>query len=872
MVRLATCNLAQHAMDFEGNEQRIRRSIREAKAGGARYRLGPELEITGYGCEDHFLENDTFRHSWQVLASILRDATLTKDIVCDIGMPVIHRGVRYNCRVFCLNSQIILIRPKMYMANDGNYREHRYFTPWRNGRRNETFNLPKLVTSVRGQTTCPFGIFAIDFTDASVAAETCEELFTPRSPHIMLGLNGVDIVTNGSGSHHQLRKLNTRVDLIKSATAKCGGAYLYANQQGFDGGRLYFDGCAMIVVNGSVRSFGHQFAVEEVQVVMANVDVDAIRSYRASISSRGDQAAEVDAMPRVVVDDFALGGSVHLVETPPTTVRTYKPAEEIGLGPACWLWDYLKRSGAGGFFLPLSGGADSASTCAIVGIMCHLVVDAIERGDKGVLEDARRVARQTPRDRERLMKRLESARAALKDAASPSKTYAEERVRKASALLKTLDVEYVPRDPREFCRRIMHTAYMGTKNSGNETRTRAIRIADQVGTFHIDCKVDDIVDGVDACYRKTTAYLRTQVDRRADDVIGGIPIDSSPGFRHEKRMCWQEDLALQNVQARSRMVYSYYLAQMLSTPAIRDRGYILVLGSANVDEAIFGYYTKYDCSAADLNPIGGVCKTDLKMFLKWAGRTYDWPALLETEKAPPSAELRPGQESQTDEDDMRLTYAELSQLGRLRKIHRMGIYSMTKRLIDVWGQQETLSRLDLSAEGAAEIANRGEDVRQALARIFDVDASVLRDVEIDVVSNELRITATLCCDHDSTHEHVHIHVHGVVESLKKSGDQVYLDDRTGFVVKGGIVRRTQRPMTPTEVRDKVKRFYTMHMRNRHKMTTLTPSYHAESYSPDDNRFDLRPFCYNLPMTHQWDDVERLVRAAQRRVDAKANGN
>lgn len=28
-------------------------------------------------------------------------------------------------------------------------------------------------------------------------------------------------------------------------------------------------------------------------------------------------------------------------------------------------------------------------------------------------------------------------------------------------------------------------------------------------------------------------------------------------------------------------------------------------GSANVDEALRGYYTKYDCSAADINPIGG---------------------------------------------------------------------------------------------------------------------------------------------------------------------------------------------------------------------------------------------------------------------------
>ena len=28
-----------------------------------------------------------------------------------------------------------------------------------------------------------------------------------------------------------------------------------------------------------------------------------------------------------------------------------------------------------------------------------------------------------------------------------------------------------------------------------------------------------------------------------------------------------------------------------------------VLGSANVDEALRGYMTKYDCSSADINPI-----------------------------------------------------------------------------------------------------------------------------------------------------------------------------------------------------------------------------------------------------------------------------
>ena len=59
-----------------------------------------------------------------------------------------------------------------------------------------------------------------------------------------------------------------------------------------------------------------------------------------------------------------------------------------------------------------------------------------------------------------------------------------------------------------------------------------------------------------------------------------------------------EDLALQNIQARLRMVLSYLLAQLL--PWVRGRdGFLLVLGSANVDEGLRGYLTKYDCSSSD---------------------------------------------------------------------------------------------------------------------------------------------------------------------------------------------------------------------------------------------------------------------------------
>ena len=67
-----------------------------------------------------------------------------------------------------------------------------------------------------------------------------------------MGLDGVEIFSNGSGSHHELRKLHKRIDLIRSCTAKVGGVYLYSNLIGCDGERVYYDGCCLIALNGEV--------------------------------------------------------------------------------------------------------------------------------------------------------------------------------------------------------------------------------------------------------------------------------------------------------------------------------------------------------------------------------------------------------------------------------------------------------------------------------------------------------------------------------------------------------------------------------------------------------------------------------------------
>jgi NAD+ synthase (glutamine-hydrolysing) len=81
------------------------------------------------------------------------------------------------------------------------------------------------------------------------------------------------------------------------------------------------------------------------------------------------------------------------------------------MGPACWLWNYLRRLGAGGFFLPLSGGADSAATCAIVGIMCDLVVRACLNGDKDTIVEVQKVTGQTKKRKGCLVNRIAKAQA-----------------------------------------------------------------------------------------------------------------------------------------------------------------------------------------------------------------------------------------------------------------------------------------------------------------------------------------------------------------------------------------------------------------------------------------------------------------------------
>lgn len=173
--------------------------------------------------------------------------------------------------------------------------------------------------------------------------------------------------------------------------------------------------------------------------------------------------------------------------------------------------------------------------------------------------------------------------------------------------------------------------------------------------------------------------------------------------------------------------------------------------------------TKYDCSSADINPIGSISKVDLKRFIAWASKDFEMPILLDFLDAIPTAELEPitANYVQSDEVDMQMTYDELSRFGKLRKVDHLGPYGMFLRLLDEWGGEGKLS--------------------------------------------------------------------------------------------------------PREIAHKVKLFFHFYQINRHKQTVATPAYHAESYSPDDHRFDLRPFVYP-PGFESWSfrKIDERVEALEKR--------
>ncbi|MCP4457098.1 MAG: NAD(+) synthase [Cytophagales bacterium] len=168
----------------------------------------------------------------------------------------------------------------------------------------------------------------------------------------------------------------------------------------------------------------------------------------------------------------------------------------------------------------------------------------------------------------------------------------------------------------ELMKNLLTTAYQGTVNSSGETFESAKQLAESIGATFYDWKVDDEISSYQS--KIETAVGRT--------------------------LSWgEDDITLQNIQARSRSPIIWMLANMKNA---------LLLATSNRSEASVGYATMDGDTSGSISPIAGVDKAFIREWLKYAEKELGYTALSHVNSLAPTAELRPQDQTQTDEDDL----------------------------------------------------------------------------------------------------------------------------------------------------------------------------------------------------------------------------
>jgi NAD+ synthase (glutamine-hydrolysing) len=173
-------------------------------------------------------------------------------------------------------------------------------------------------------------------------------------------------------------------------------------------------------------------------------------------------------------------------------------------------------------------------------------------------------------------------------------------------------------DLRKIVNQQFVCAYLATENSGNLTRSAAKAIADDVGARFYDGEIQGALDSVQACVASMT----------------GSPMSwTNPAH----------DIPLQNIQARLRGLLIWTIANLNNA---------LLLVTSNKSEAAVGYTTMDGDTSGGLAPIADVPKSLVSMYLAWAQRFHGHEGLKKILALEASAELRPQEQAQKDEDDL----------------------------------------------------------------------------------------------------------------------------------------------------------------------------------------------------------------------------
>ena len=270
-VKVAAATPDIRVADVEFNTQNIINAMEEAQKNGAKILVFPELCVTGYTCSDLFNHSVLLKASRKALLEIAEN-TNDKDMLVFVGAPLEVNGKLYNVAAAMNQGEIIGFTTKTFLPNYGEFYEMRQFTPGPQTVREITFEGKKI----------PFGpqiLFQAEgMEELVVAAEICEDVWSPVPPSIQAALEGATVIVNCSASDETIGKDTYRRALISGQSARLISGYIYANAgEGESTTDLVFGGHNIIAENGTVLKESSRYVNE---IIYSEIDLQRITGER----------------------------------------------------------------------------------------------------------------------------------------------------------------------------------------------------------------------------------------------------------------------------------------------------------------------------------------------------------------------------------------------------------------------------------------------------------------------------------------------------------------------------------------------------------------------------------------------------------------
>ena len=268
--------------DTKYNTEQILECIKKAFAEDATAIVFPELCITGYTCNDLFHQEILLQNAEKAIDEIVGRSNFYDNILIVVGAPIRIDGRLYNCAMFIQSGSIIAITPKVFLPNQREFYEKRYFSSGRELLR----GIPQ-YTKLCNQNHIPITSL-IKFEKFTIGCELCEDLWVPIPPSGYLALSGATVIVNLSASDALVGKANYRRDLVCNQSARCMAGYVYASAGVHESTTdMVCSGHLIIAENGSLMAEKNSFSRES-EIVYADIDVERLAMQRISEGSFQD--------------------------------------------------------------------------------------------------------------------------------------------------------------------------------------------------------------------------------------------------------------------------------------------------------------------------------------------------------------------------------------------------------------------------------------------------------------------------------------------------------------------------------------------------------------------------------------------------------